>query len=138
QSFLLAVPNRKCEHPTKMLHAITPIFFIEVNDHLCIAVGPKSVAACDQILSQRQLIIDFTVEDDPNCCVLITQRLMSMHDINDAHAPPSQPVITIDTDSFVIRATMNHRFARPVQKSGSHLPVTIKLQNASNSTHKGK
>src|SRR5215467_10036326 len=63
---LIAIPDRESEHAAQVLHAVTAVFLVKVNNGFSIAMRPVGVTVRDQLFAQLEVIVDFAVVDDPN------------------------------------------------------------------------
>src|SRR5690242_6753752 len=51
------VPDRKCKHAAKAIETLTSVLLVRVHDHLCIAMGPKDMAARLKVSTQVLKIV---------------------------------------------------------------------------------
>ena len=77
QRRLRAIPDRKREHAPQMFHAVAAVLFIEVNDGFGVASRAVAVASGFELGAQLGVVVDFTVEDDPNVLILVGERLVA-------------------------------------------------------------
>ena len=63
---------------------------VEVDEHFRVAVRAEAMAAAEESVPQRAVVVDFAVEDDPDRAVFVGQRLMSAGDVEDGEAAMSQ------------------------------------------------
>ena len=83
-----AVVDRECEHAVQPHGKTFAPLLVAVDQHLGIGVvGPEHVSFCDQRLSQLEVVVDFTVEDDTDLGVLVPHRLIAALDIKNCQAP---------------------------------------------------
>src|SRR5579872_2837327 len=84
--------------------------------------------------AQFAVIIDLTVEDDPNAGIFIGHWLFSAREIHDAQTTKSQRSRLGKEDPVIVRATMTqsgrHRFHFARREA-----VVAQIKNATNSTH---
>ena len=71
------IPDGQAKHPMQPFDAIHPIFFIGMNDCLCIAASAEVVSFCKQFLTQCLKVPDLSVEDSPDVSSFITHGLMT-------------------------------------------------------------
>src|SRR5216683_2636373 len=75
-----------------MLDAIPPILLVEVDDALGVAMRAVGVAQSDELLAKRQVIVDFSIEDDPNGAVLVAEGLVPSGEVHTTQPGwPSRP-----------------------------------------------
>src|ERR1035441_10871341 len=102
---LATIPDCKGKHAAQMLDAIAAIFLIEVDDGFGIAVGAIAVSAGLKRGAQLGMVVDFSVEDDPNILVLVGERLVPGLDVNDAQPPHGQADIFFDEKTVDRKST---------------------------------
>ncbi len=88
---------------------------IEVEDHLGVAARPELVAAPDQFLAQRDVIVDFAAEHDGDAIVGV-HRLLAAGQVDDAEPAHAQPDIGGDMKAAVIGAAMEDGVVHPAQQ----------------------
>ena len=65
------IPDRKGEHSTQPLNGALAFVLIKVDDDFGVTASPKSVPTLDQFLAEFPVVIDFSVEYNPNRAVLV-------------------------------------------------------------------
>ena len=60
------VPKRDGKHAAQMLNKIQSVLFVEVDNHLCIAMGRKAMAFCFERRAKFEEIVNLAVERDPD------------------------------------------------------------------------
>ena len=78
------VPDGKCEHPSEVMDTVFAILFIQMQDRFRVTATGITMASLFQLWAEIGIVVDFTVEDDPDCAVFIRHRLMPTCDIHDA------------------------------------------------------
>jgi hypothetical protein len=73
-----------------MSEAIFFVFLISVSDNLCVGARAELMAPADQFFPQSSKIIDLSVEGYPYRSILISQRLVSSGQIDNAQATMSE------------------------------------------------
>src|ERR1041385_2462112 len=106
-----------------------------MDDRLCIAVGAVAMPERLQRSSELGMIVDFAIEDDPDCAGLIADRLMSAGNINNAETAHSNADRAIRINALVIRPTMCHRATHPAYDAGISALVLTELHHSGNATH---
>ena len=71
------VPNREGKHPTQLLGTADAELLVEVDDRLGVAVGAELVASLAKPCPEFEVVIDLSIEDDPEGAVLVAERLMT-------------------------------------------------------------
>src|SRR6266853_2264629 len=120
-----------------MLDAIPPILLVEVDDALGVAMRAEGVAQSDELLAKRQVIVDFSIEDDPNGAVLVAEGLVPSGEVHNTQPAHAYAGAVVCVDSVVIRSAMRHDVAHPAQLSRVGPRVPSKFQDSSYSAHSG-
>src|SRR5579859_1623128 len=118
-----------------MLHAITAVFLIQVNDGFGLAARAVLVPLCLQIGSQFRMVIDFPVVDDPDIAVLVSQRLVTAFYVNNAEASHGQPNVLFDEEPFIVWTAMHDLPVHACQHIARNAPVTVLKEDSADSTH---
>src|SRR5215207_8039085 len=67
-----------------MLHAPLPVLLVKMQDDFGIGTRGELMPRCRELLPQRQIVIDFTVEHDRLVPVLVENRLITGIKVDDA------------------------------------------------------
>src|SRR5260370_209570 len=73
-----------------MMNAVFAVLFIQMQNGFCIAVGGITMALPCQQRAEIRIVVDFTVNHNPDAAVLISHRLMSSSNINET-GPAERP-----------------------------------------------
>jgi hypothetical protein len=73
-----------------------------MNNALGVTPGAIAVTPGLEILAQTLVVIDFTIEDDPNAFVFIADRLVTGLDVDDAEAAYRQSDILLDKKTAIV------------------------------------
>src|ERR1700680_278070 len=98
-----------------MMHAVIPVFFIEMNDDFGVAPSRKVVPSCPQLLAQLDEVVDFAVQYNPDGTVLVAHRLLARCKIDDAQTPHAQANVRVQVDALVVGTAMKNRRAHIAQ-----------------------
>jgi hypothetical protein len=74
-----------------------------------------------QLVAQESVVVNLSVEDDPDGSVLVAERLVPGGEVDNAEAPHADADSTIRVNAFVIRPAVDHRAA--------HLPESRRLNS---------
>jgi hypothetical protein len=118
-----------------MLNAAGSIFFVQMDDSLCIALCAITVAARFEIFSQILVVINFAVEDDPDVSVFIAQGLMSGLNVNDAEAAHRQPDVLFDKEAIIVRAAVDDLLVHSGEQVTIYMPGPLGMKDTADSTH---
>ena len=135
QYLLVLVPDGESEHAAQVLNTVATVLFVEMNDGLGITMSSVGMAAGDELLAQAKVVVNLTVEDNPDRAVLVADGLMAGCEVHDAQPAHADADMSIKIEALVIRTPVGHdaaHFPKRVRVSPS---VPPKLQNASDATH---
>src|ERR1019366_3122074 len=90
-----------------MLDAIPAIFLVQMDNGLGITSRAIAMTTGLEIFPQIFVVINLTIEDDPNAPVFIAQWLMTGFDVDDAQAAHCQPDVLLDKKAVIIRTPVN-------------------------------
>src|SRR5208282_1202501 len=130
-----AIPDGERKHPAQVLNAIRAIFLVEMNDRLCVAVRPITMAARLERAAQRGMVIDFAVEGDPDRAILIAQRLLAGFEIDDAQPAHRQANVGVEMRSALVRPAMHDLPVHCIEHGPFDGTPAIKLEDATDSAH---
>jgi len=77
-----------------------------MNDYLCVAVCPKAMPFGDEPSAQLDIVINLTVEHDPQRVVLVAQRLVAAGDVYDGEPAKSQRRVVVNIESVIVRSSV--------------------------------
>ncbi len=63
------VPNREAEHPSEVLDARRPIFFVRMDDHFGVGIGEKAMSSLPEIALKLTIVVNLPVERDRDAAV---------------------------------------------------------------------
>ena len=87
QPLSVGVPDREGKHATQMFDKIQSMLFIEMDNDFGVTVGAELVSGIDQLPSELNIIVDFTVKRNLHGVVFVAQRLCAAGDVDDTQAP---------------------------------------------------
>ena len=108
QPFLSHIPDSESEHAVEMIEDISPPLPIAVHNYLGVTVGPKTISQLFKFHSQFFEIVDFAIENDPDCLFGVGHWLMASGKVNDGKATKPQADWTGNKITFVVRAAMSN------------------------------
>src|ERR1700683_545882 len=85
-----------------MLQAAFPVLAVQVQDHLAVTVGEELMTARLEILAEPDIIVNFTVGNQPQTLAGIVKWLMSRAQVDDRKTPVTQRCQIVDVSAFVI------------------------------------
>jgi hypothetical protein len=102
-----AVPDQEREHAAQILKTVDSVFFVKVEDGLGVGVGAELASFTNQATPQFLVVVDLTVEDDPDRAIRIAHRLLAAVQIDDAQTPMTQRDVTTQENPFVVRPAVS-------------------------------
>jgi hypothetical protein len=118
-----------------MFNALASILFVQMNDRFRIAFSAITVATRFEIFSQILVVINFTVEDNPNVSAFIAQGLMTGLNVDDAEAAHRQPDVLFDKEAIIVRPAMDDLPVHSGEQVTIHPPGSLGMKDAADSTH---
>src|SRR5918993_5556619 len=135
QPALAAIPDSKCEHTLQPVEARGSVGFVQMKNRLGIAPGPVTMARSFHFTTEHGVVVDFTVENDPQTVVFVGHRLMSAVEIDDGQATMGQTYRSVQPHPRSVRTTvLLHRRHAFQARWLCPLPM-IKFQNSSYGAH---
>src|SRR5438094_1153439 len=102
------VPDREREHPSEVLHAFGTLLFVEVHNHLGVALCREGVATCLELPPDLAEVVDLAVEHDGDARVFVAERLMSARQIDNRESPMAKADRSIDEEPLPVGAPVDH------------------------------
>jgi hypothetical protein len=118
-----------------MLNTFVSVFFVQMDDSFRIAFSAVAVATRLEIFSQILVVINFTVEDDPNVFVFIAKRLMASLNVDDAEAAHRQPHVLFDKEAIIVRPAVDDLLIHSGEQVTIHTPGSLGMKDTADSTH---
>ena len=85
------VPDGEREHSRQPLRQRVAPLLVSMDQHFGVAARPEDVPFRDQLLAQRQVVVDLAVEGDGDGAVLVVHRLRAvLREIDDREAAVSE------------------------------------------------
>src|SRR5262245_39726184 len=133
------VPQPDGEESFEFVDEIEAALFVEMKDCFGVGSGPVRVAEFEQALAQGLMVVDFTVECDPDPSVLVGHWIAARLGQVDDGEPPmaeAEPAVTSDIDTGIVRPPVSHFVAHPGNQRAGHARFRRSpLINAANPTH---
>ena len=101
-----------------------------------VAVRPELMAPRQEVRAQIAIVIDFTVEGNPDGLVLVGDGLVAARQINDAQAPVPQAQRAVQVKALVVRPTMRHRVRSALERDRISRLARTEIENSTNAAHK--
>ena len=101
-----------------------------MNDGLGVAARAVAVALPLEVGAQGCVVVDLSIECDPDAVVLVGERLMSAGEIDDGKAPEAEEGGRVGVKALVIGAAMAHAIGHATDGFGAFLPRKIAEDSA--------
>src|SRR5579862_1010097 len=118
-----------------MLNALASIFLVQMNNRFRVAFSAIAVATRFEIFSQILVVINFTIEDDPNVPVFITQGLVAGLNVDDAEPAHCQAHVLLDKEAVIIGAPVDDLLVHSGERVTIHTPGSLGMKDTADSTH---
>jgi hypothetical protein len=109
------VPDGEGEHPAESIHAIFAILFVHVEDDFRVRDCGEVVPLGQEFGRQFTVIVDLSVENDPQGKILIGDGLVAGCEINNAQPPHPDAQREICMDPTSIGPPTGKRLAHVVK-----------------------
>src|SRR5208282_893519 len=132
-----AIPNGERKHATQVVEEPEVVLLVKMQNGFGVAVRPELMAPRQEIRAQIAIVIDFTVEGNPDGLVLVGDRLVAAGQVNDAQAPIPQAQRAVQVKALVVRPTMHHRVRSALERNRISRLARTEIEDATNAAHKG-
>src|SRR5208337_367094 len=106
------------------------ILLVKMQNGFGVAVRPELMAPGEEIRAQIAVVIDFTVESNPDGLVLVGDGLVAARQINNAQAPVPQSQHAVQVKALVIRPTMRHRVRSALERNWINRLACTEIENS--------
>jgi len=118
-----------------VLNAGLSVLLIQMHDSFSIAFGAIAMPLRFKVFAEFLMIVDFTVEDNPEALVFIRDWLMTSLNVDNAEPAHGQSDILFEKEAFIVGPAVRDAPVHTTQRIGLYMPVTIREENAADSTH---
>ena len=118
----------------EMLQKGAAALFVEVQDHLGVALRPELMAPFKEHPAQVAIIEDFAVADNPERGILVADRLPSGFQVDHGKTGMPDSRIVVDENVASVRSAQNHRVQHFMQQLRVRFGK-IKVHISGNSAH---
>ena len=129
------VPKGKGKDAPQSAEALDAEIFIEVNDRFCIRFGSEAVPAADQFFAQTTIVVDFSIQGNPDGLIFIRDRLMPSGEIDNAQPAIAQSQGAFHVMTFIVRAAMGQGTCGGTERRLFHRSPGAEVIDSANSTH---
>ena len=113
------VPDGKGKHAGEPARALDPLLLVEVDDDLAVRVRAETVAAVFQLLAKLRVVVDLSVENEPDRPVLVGHGLAArLGEIDDGESTVPEP----DGDARAVLEVDAGPVGSPVGHDAGHAP----------------
>src|SRR5690349_12253546 len=87
-----------------------------MDDTFRIGTSGELVAAIEEFLPQLRVIVNLSVQHDPNPAVLVRDRLVASDHVYDAQPAKTEANSRADKNAIIVRSTMDNRVGHSAYK----------------------
>ena len=121
-----------------MLQNFGAPFLVAVNNHFGVRICAKTMAAFLKLDAQFLEVVNFTIQDDPDCFFSVRHRLMASRQIDDGKSSEAKPYCTGNKVAFVIRTAVDHCLGHSPNRFQFHRVVPGEVKLAANAAHESE
>src|SRR5439155_14612060 len=100
------IVDRKRKHAFEVIDTGRPEFLVGVDDGFGVGPRPETMPAREQTIADLLVVVNLTVEGDPDRFVFVGQRLFAAGAIDDRQAPVTEADIGIDEKAVAVWTAM--------------------------------
>ena len=119
----LAIPDGEAEHAGERVDAGGAALFVEVHDGFGVAGGLERVAARQEAFTQRAVVVNLAVEDDPVAPIAAGDRLLAARQIDDREAAHADGAALVDVLPILVGAAMVDGAIHRVERGAGALGI---------------
>ena len=97
-----------------------------MNDDLRVSLGLEDVSLGPELFSKLFVVVDFSIEYDPDGTIFVRNRLMAAIQIDDRKSSKTKPYRARHVIPFVVRATMVNGIRHPLEEVRWNALRTVK------------
>ena len=137
QSTALDVPESDGEHPAQPVEKAVAQFLVEMCDHFRVAPTGESMTLGFEFLPQSLVVVDLSVEDNPDRFIFVRHGLVDSFDIDNAQSAHPKACQLVAVVALFIRASVDERLRHSAKQLvvlpsvetsySTHRPLTIRL-----------
>ncbi len=113
----VAIPQGDCKHAAQRVHAVDPPLLVQVEDHLDVGAGAKTMAPPLELGPQLRSVVDFPVADDRDGLVLVHDGLIPTDRIDDRQPADTQTDPRPDQQPLAVRSSVCQATGHPYEPS---------------------
>ena len=123
------------EHSPQVIHAVIPVFLVQVDDHLGVALGGEPVAAALQVVAQFAVVVDLAVEDHLHRSVFVGQWLAAGVEVDDRKPSVAECRVRIEPGSRLVGSAMCQHGGHRVERGLIDRVLRVGPTGSGKSTH---
>ncbi len=133
---LARIEERKGEHSGQAPHAIGPVFLVQMEDHLAVALRAERVPLGQKLLPELPEVVDLPVRHQRDAAVLVAHRLIRLGGkIDDREAAMPERARAMLPDALGIRSAVADGVVHAPNRLHVGGGAGIVRQEAANSAH---
>src|SRR4051794_21232095 len=104
-------------------------------DYFGVRLGDKGMPELLEFRSQLSIVVDLTIEHNPDRPILVTEWLLSSDQIGDGQSPMTERALTLNHEALVVAAAMSDRIGHCGDLGSSILGVRPPVNDAADAAH---
>ena len=118
-----------------MLEYVQPYLFVQMDNHLCVCARLEDMPALLETCAQFLEVVDFAVQNQPNCPIFVGDGLMSARNVQNAEPSHADAGAATRVMANIIGPAMFDHATHAVQERSQQSVGVIKFPYAVDSAH---
>jgi hypothetical protein len=135
QTPLAGVPNGDGEHAPELREAVLVGVLVEMSNYFGIGMSGKGVATLQEQLAKFRIVVNFSIQQDPNGSVLVGKRLVPASYVNDAQPAVAKTDVGGHIDPGVVRTAVSQRVIHALDQVAGDRVRAANINDAANAAH---
>jgi hypothetical protein len=107
-----------------------------MDDRLRITAGVEDMALRLQLVTQRLVVPDLAIEDDPDVAGFIGHRLVSTAEVDHAEAPEAQADLVVEVGPAIVGSAVSDQTCHPLDDLGRDRLAAPNVADAADAAHR--
>jgi hypothetical protein len=130
------IPDGERKHAPELLHALLTPLLIHMDNYFSISLGLKDVAFSLKESSQFLVVVNLSIEHDPDTSIFIGKRLVTGLEVDDGEPAKSEPHRPRNKKTFVVGPAMLDHVRHRLKQVGRNFVFGVKAKLPTYTAHK--